>query len=637
MIATWMVYCALCAAGLAAAATLAERVLLAGRGPVRAVWVGAIVLSFLVPLVAVAWPRPARENSPSPMARQDQAPLASPRVADAAPSPTLGTLPPATVAPDWGVTLSRFDRPLALAWMMLSLAVGISFATGVGALAWMRRRWTRRTVLGVPVLVSQRTGPAVVGVVSPAIVLPEWVLAMAPAKLALMLRHEEEHRRARDSQLLVAAQFTLVLMPWNIALWWQMLRLRVAVELDCDARVLGGADPRLYGDLLLEVARPQRGLIGLMAFAEHAKQLERRIRVLGRHRARTSPAARAVATSVGVAALSVAWIAPRPAPLEKTIVQERVVITPVLPPPPTPSPTLATRGVVAARAQRMARIKANATPAPKPDTAKQVTVAAAPTIPDLPREPQLTRSSPCGQPGIVDATFDRLFAGMSLTADQRARACDVLIALRKTPARRDVRAFFSASERPALIAARDSALRALVTNDADRALLETRLAQPTGGSRGGGGARGNRAPTFFQPDSASGRGRGGGGGRRGGGDPAALAVGQRPRIGRGSVDSASLAAADLQLRQSRTDATFRQLLGGITLTPEQEAKAREVIAAAQTGVIMPTRYRAAFAVDSVVDRLFIPVRADSALTALITNDADRATLLSRLIAARSPR
>src|SRR5262249_58279568 len=27
-------------------------------------------------------------------------------------------------------------------------------------------------------------------------------------------------------------------LPWNVALWWQRSRLRLAVEMDCDARVL---------------------------------------------------------------------------------------------------------------------------------------------------------------------------------------------------------------------------------------------------------------------------------------------------------------------------------------------------------------------------------------------------------------
>jgi len=188
------------------------------------------------------------------------------------------------------------------------------FLVGVVALARMRRRWPRQSVLGFSVLVSDKTGPAVVGAVSPAIVMPAWALNMEPSQLELMLRHEEEHRRAKDAQLMTIAQLMLILMPWNAALWWLTVRLGMAVELDCDARVLRNADARSYGDLLLEVARPRTGprLIGATAFAERAEQLERRIRAITRRRMRASRGARAVAALAGFGVVSVAWVAPRP-------------------------------------------------------------------------------------------------------------------------------------------------------------------------------------------------------------------------------------------------------------------------------------------------------------------------------------
>jgi hypothetical protein len=56
--------------------------------------------------------------------------------------------------------------------------------------------------------------------------------------------------------LLVAAAVGVALMPWNVALWWQFLRLRSTVETDCDARVLarGTTNVRQYGEILLRVA-----------------------------------------------------------------------------------------------------------------------------------------------------------------------------------------------------------------------------------------------------------------------------------------------------------------------------------------------------------------------------------------------
>jgi beta-lactamase regulating signal transducer with metallopeptidase domain len=45
-------------------------------------------------------------------------------------------------------------------------------------------------------------------------------------------------------------------MPWNAAMWWLLRRLCLAVEMDCDNRVvsrLGNANA--YGELLLKVAQ----------------------------------------------------------------------------------------------------------------------------------------------------------------------------------------------------------------------------------------------------------------------------------------------------------------------------------------------------------------------------------------------
>ncbi|MGH2901782.1 MAG: M56 family metallopeptidase, partial [Solirubrobacteraceae bacterium] len=309
------VYCCLCALGLSLAAIAAERALIGGRGPVRVVWIGAVALSLAIP--AIAFRAPTR-SAPLTVVQPVVATVAAGPAFDsvvAAPAPVVESAVVPAPRFDWRDALARLDQPLIAAWVALSLFVAFNFLGGVVALAWLRRRWEKHVVLDVPVLVSDRTGPAVVGVLSPAIVIPRWMLALSSAKLDLMLRHEQEHRRAGDGRLLAAAQMALIVMPWNAALWWQMLRLRVAVELDCDARVLQNADARSYGDLLLEVARPRRslGMLGATAFAERATQLERRIRVLSRHRERTSAAARLGAAVVGLVAVTAAWAAPRPA------------------------------------------------------------------------------------------------------------------------------------------------------------------------------------------------------------------------------------------------------------------------------------------------------------------------------------
>ncbi len=314
MIAQWMLYCVLCALGLSLAAVVAEQTLLAGRVPVRHVWTLAVLLSLVVPAVAY---RVASRPTATIVAVADDPSLAASSLADslANASPVAAVrAQPTTPRWNWRSALTRADAPLAIAWLTLSSALIAHFLCGTIALAWMRRWWRRDTVQGIDVLVSEATGPALVGALSPAIVVPEWTLAMEAAQVGLMLRHEQEHRRARDGQLLTLAHFALIAMPWNVALWWQLMRLRVAVELDCDARVLRDADARSYGDLLLEVARPRRrlALMGATAFAERASQLERRIRAIGQRRGSASRRARLGAAAVGVVVVSAAWVAPRP-------------------------------------------------------------------------------------------------------------------------------------------------------------------------------------------------------------------------------------------------------------------------------------------------------------------------------------
>ena len=247
MIATWMLYCSLCALGLTLAATLAERLLLAGRAPVRVVWLGALLLSLGIPLAVFRLSSSASAVSFAP--RVEIAPANMPLNANAELPATVRVAAATPQAKHWTAAvadrLRELDSPLMIAWLVLSAALAVSFLTGIVGLAWMRRRWQERSIQDTPVYVSRRTGPAIVGVVSPGDRRPRVGAEPSGGQLALMLRHEREHLAARDGQLLIAAQIALIAMPWNVALWWQVLRLRVAIEMDCDARVLRVADARI--------------------------------------------------------------------------------------------------------------------------------------------------------------------------------------------------------------------------------------------------------------------------------------------------------------------------------------------------------------------------------------------------------
>jgi beta-lactamase regulating signal transducer with metallopeptidase domain len=149
-------------------------------------------------------------------------------------------------------------------------------------LSWWKRRWRISTVSGADVYVARDTGPAVVGILRPRIVVPAWILRASAVQQSMVIAHERSHIEAGDQKLLAVALCVLVCMPWNIPLWWQLRRLRKAIEVDCDARVLTcGHSATDYGELLLEVGQRQSVFIGAVAaMSEGVSFLEQRIRIM---------------------------------------------------------------------------------------------------------------------------------------------------------------------------------------------------------------------------------------------------------------------------------------------------------------------------------------------------------------------
>jgi beta-lactamase regulating signal transducer with metallopeptidase domain len=304
VIAVWMVYCIAIGCAFAIAGYALERGLrLAGR-PMRWAWVVALVGSYLVP--AAAWVRPeAFASFVAPIGSVVESP------------PTSATARTSTILhqpPSPSLSLSDFDAPLRWGWGLASVALLVAFAVAGIRLAAQRRAWRTSAIDGRLVLVSRDVGPAVVGVWQPRVVLPEWSLQLTPAERELMLAHEEEHLRARDPWLLACGIIALMLAPWNVALWWQWRRLRLAVEMDCDARVIarGGSAP-VYGALLLQVGRRRSQLVaGAPALGEPVSFLETRIRRMITALPRWRWAGAAVAIVVAAGAVVAACETPRP-------------------------------------------------------------------------------------------------------------------------------------------------------------------------------------------------------------------------------------------------------------------------------------------------------------------------------------
>ena len=158
-------------------------------------------------------------------------------------------------APAVAAALAPWDAGLLLLWVVASATLLLGLSLGVLRMRRVKGQWRAEELDGVSVLVSDRVGPAVVGVRRPEIVLPAWAVALPHEERSMILRHENEHRLARDPALLSAGLAAAILMPWNAALWWGFSRLRHAVETHCDRRVLTHQAPSAssYARLILHV------------------------------------------------------------------------------------------------------------------------------------------------------------------------------------------------------------------------------------------------------------------------------------------------------------------------------------------------------------------------------------------------
>jgi beta-lactamase regulating signal transducer with metallopeptidase domain len=622
MTAAWMLYCVACACVFAVAALLAERSLVLGRTPVRFVWVAAIALSCVVPAIAFHNASHPTVIVPAAVTTHDVAPgslvgdptntqIAAPSVV--APTANRGWTWSAAKA-----TILHANHPLAIAWVVASAALALYLAFGFIALARLRKRCYPRDVLGVQVLVSDRTGPAIVGVLDPAIVMPEWALTMEKSQLALMLEHEQEHRRAHDVPLLAGAQLALVVMPWNVALWWMLVRLGLAIELDCDARVLRNADPRSYGDLLLEVACPRHGLplFGVTAFAERARGLELRIRSIAARRSSGAHRARAFAAAVSAAALTVAWTTPRPVGTPRLELSQPQRGLPQLSMPPVAAISMSNGE---ARSKTLPMVVDPCEISPTAGTRAQDSLNRR-SLPDV-----TSNASRQVVALISDSAFSRLFSGLTLSPDREAAARGILAALEERQLEQVVAVNEAVGRAlPLFVAAtqeRNAAFRALLTNDADRATFDANAAKnnmvPSG--RGGGRARsgGGGAPA---EDLDGGR------SARGSLDP--LATG---RARGGTLPPRRILTSTPMFDLGNVDDELRSIFNGIALTPEQDAEVHKIANDTRREMLplLP---------DSPPDQLvllpngsvLLRPEAKAALMSLLDSDTDRATLDARI-------
>lgn len=348
MIATWMAYALVAGALVALLCCLLERIARDAALPTRGIWVAGMVAMLLITGVALLQPAPTSVTRGAARTAGSAASAAAVESASqpATPGAAVDRLRQraegALIALDARVgaaaaRLAPWDGPLLLGWALLG-----AFLAGIVAHAAfeglrLRDGLQAREIAGTPVLLTDGIGPSAVGVGGDAVLLPRWALELDDELVALVVRHEREHLAARDPLLLLATLLMAVLVPWQLPLWWCRRRLRLAVEVDCDRRVLRAhPDVRRYGELLLLTAgrAATPSLASLPVFTvvaplrPHKTHLGRRISVMTEHR---TPGIPSRAFPLALAALAVATLVavlPRPgaAGAQESAARERAVV-----------------------------------------------------------------------------------------------------------------------------------------------------------------------------------------------------------------------------------------------------------------------------------------------------------------------
>jgi beta-lactamase regulating signal transducer with metallopeptidase domain len=277
----WMIYAVLVAIALSGAGLIAEQAAKYLRIPTRWPWMIAIVASVLLPIAiaTISIPRPELFRPAAPTA------AAAPTEPLILRDTTSIPLPSRVI--DWSgarsyTSSTRINMILRDIWLAGSCTLVLFLGATTALFHRRKRSWAPGTLHGVQVLVSESVGPAVVGLIRSRIVVPAWVLKESPEQQRYVMAHEQSHLNARDPLLVAVAMTLLVSMPWSPLLWWQFHRLRCAIEVDCDARVLvSGGDVGEYCETLIQVGQNQSEYIGAVtAMSESVSFLERRIRIM---------------------------------------------------------------------------------------------------------------------------------------------------------------------------------------------------------------------------------------------------------------------------------------------------------------------------------------------------------------------
>ncbi len=317
MIASVIVYSLVIGAVLGAGAWSADTLARRAAVPQRFVWFGALVMLFALTLSS-----PWRGTSATVVELPVAAALSTEATFTAAPEAfTFATLMANvfdgieafvdSLSTSLGAVVAsvplEVNIAMAAAWLLLSTALLVLLLLTLRRLEVQRRSFPRAELQGMHVRLGATRGPAVYGVLAPEIVVPNALLARSNEEQQLVLAHEDEHRSAHDPLLLALTAVLVALLPWHPFAWWCASRLRLATELDCDARVLRrGTSARRYGALLLAVADTMSSAPRArhaLALLDSRRHLERRILAMTTRPTRRAPLAVTALSLVGAAAV----------------------------------------------------------------------------------------------------------------------------------------------------------------------------------------------------------------------------------------------------------------------------------------------------------------------------------------------
>jgi beta-lactamase regulating signal transducer with metallopeptidase domain len=182
---------------------------------------------------------------------------------DGASGPSCSFVASVQLSETWGYAI-------AILWAVLMAARGVQLTVH---LCRLRGTWKRATPINGDANVltllqrSRRSvelctsadidSPSVIGLWSPRLLVPEWLLAkLSPEDMAQIVLHELEHLRRRDDWLNLIQKVGLVLFPLNNpGLLWVDRKLSVERELACDAGVVASTtQPIEYARCLTRLA-----------------------------------------------------------------------------------------------------------------------------------------------------------------------------------------------------------------------------------------------------------------------------------------------------------------------------------------------------------------------------------------------